>query len=429
VIAARNVRARSSARRRGATAVQLLVIFVPVLLGFMGFAVDLGRLYLVRGELKTAANAMALAAAQRLIGTDASSESASTAAQLAINNGAGFADKYDFGGIVIGQGSGNLASAPPEPVFFETVSAATGEGEVGGGEASGSTARHVRVDIMAEAPLIFWGMLSLGQSRKTPIAARAVAGISAPLCTACGIEPIAIQALDPSDTAHFGFTLDNRYTFGFFCTGNPPPAGLGGAPQRLQYLILDRLSNETTLFPDESSQMFRIGASGLPPTSNTALGCFTVGASELQWASAAPLACNANQVPEVVTNLACGLAIRFDVSPQTGCTEIPEVSTIASAYTPDPDITNLDAYSAYTGNLRRIITVPIVETLLPGGSMTILGFRQFLVQPNLNDVTTNPNDANGRFVASYIGSVVPVRQGAFSGCSQTAGPGKVVLHQ
>jgi hypothetical protein len=175
--------------------------------------------------------------------------------------------------------------------------------------------------------------------------------------------------------------------------------------------------------------MFRIGASGLPPTSNSALACFTVGASELQWATAAPLACNTNRVPEVVTNFACGLATRFEVAPQTGCTEIPEVSTIASAYTPDPDVTNLDAYSAYTGNLRRIITIPIVETLVPGGSMTILGFRQFLVQPNLNDVTTGANDTNGRFVATYIGSAVPIRQGSFNGCSQTTGPGKIVLHQ
>jgi hypothetical protein len=56
--------------------------------------------------------------------------------------------------------------------------------------------------------------------------------------------------------------------------------------------------------------------------------------------------------------------------------------------------------------------------------MTILGFRQFLVQPEVS-----ANDANARFVASYIGSVVPLKQGTFGGCTQTAGPGKVVLHQ
>ncbi len=50
--------------QRGAVAVWLAVILVPVLLGLLGFALDLGMLYSARGELKTAASAMALASAQ-----------------------------------------------------------------------------------------------------------------------------------------------------------------------------------------------------------------------------------------------------------------------------------------------------------------------------------------------------------------------------
>jgi hypothetical protein len=61
--------------------------------------------------------------------------------------------------------------------------------------------------------------------------------------------------------------------------------------------------------------------------------------------------------------------------------------------------------------------------------MTILGFRQFLVIPGQGATVINPADANGRFVAMYIGSVAPLKQGRFDGCQQTAGPGKVVLHQ
>ncbi len=57
--------------------------------------------------------------------------------------------------------------------------------------------------------------------------------------------------------------------------------------------------------------------------------------------------------------------------------------------------------------------------------MTVIGFRQFL----LNWRVINPADLNGRFLAIYIGSVAPVKQGRFDGCQQTAGPGKVVLHQ
>ena len=45
---------------------QLLILLVPVIFGLMGFALDLGRLWLIRGELNQAANAMALAAAAQM---------------------------------------------------------------------------------------------------------------------------------------------------------------------------------------------------------------------------------------------------------------------------------------------------------------------------------------------------------------------------
>ena len=103
-----------------------------------------------------------------------------------------------------------------------------------------------------------------------------------------------------------------------------------------------------------------------------------------------------------------------------------------TAYSQDTDLTDLDDYTAYTGNARRIITVPIVAALIQAGGMQVLGFRQFIVQPrtDLTLATIDPADSNGRFVATYIGSVMPVRQGVVGGCTQqTAGPGKVVLHQ
>ena len=61
--------------------------------------------------------------------------------------------------------------------------------------------------------------------------------------------------------------------------------------------------------------------------------------------------------------------------------------------------------------------------------MQVLGFRQFLVQPNQGSTTSNAADQNARFLVNYIGSVVPVKQGSFQGCTISAGPGKVVLHQ
>jgi hypothetical protein len=68
--------------------------------------------------------------------------------------------------------------------------------------------------------------------------------------------------------------------------------------------------------------------------------------------------------------------------------------------------------------------------------MTVLGFRQFLVQLAADGTFFNPSDANGRFVATYIGSPAPVKLGYMDdrfGLSCPApvpsGPGKVVLHR
>jgi len=79
--------------------------------------------------------------------------------------------------------------------------------------------------------------------------------------------------------------------------------------------------------------------------------------------------------------------------------------------------------------IELLITVAIVDTLNNPNSMTILGFRQFLVEPDLNGTDISPADADGRFRALYIGSVVPLKQGRFDGCQIASGPGKVVLHQ
>jgi Flp pilus assembly protein TadG len=421
---------RSKRGERGSTSIQVLVILVPVFLGFIGFAVDLGRLYLIRGELKSAANAMALSAASRLIGTEAAVTEATNASRLPVENTGGYANKYDFGSVVVGQGNGRLSSALPEPTFYEDAASARGDGDGGtGSEAGASTARYVRIDLTADAPLIFWGLLPLGQDRRTPIAVRAVAGISAPLCTACGIEPIAIAPIDAEDTTNFGYVVNQRYTLGYQCTGQQP-AGIAGATQRISYLMLNRYNEAAEIYADETSQAYRIGAGGLPATTNPAMGCVRINsADEAVWASAAPRACQ-QAVTDPVRAFTCGLVTRFNTSLPEGCENIFEAGNLVTAYNADSDLTDLDDFAAYTGNTRRIITVPVVETLSAAEAMNVIAFRQFLVQPTLpEEGSISATDNNGRFVVTYLGSPVPLRSGSFSGCSVTAGPGKVVLHR
>jgi len=420
---------QSSSSCAGAITIQMLVILVPVLFVLMGFAIDLGQMYLVRAELKQAANAMALAAAQKLNGTDVALENASTARQAAVSNAGSLGNKFNFGSLVIGDSGGVLNSNVPDPEYFDTASAATGEGDTTGGAAGGSNAKYVRVSVTADAPLTFFSFLAVGQERKTQIGVSSIAGQSAPLCEACAIENLTIAALDAGELVDFGFVRNTRYTFSHNCTGPPPPQPLGGTASRIDYLMMDRQDTAATLFADASQQIFRIGQAGLPGNKTAASGCIRIGGAENVWENAAPLPCSFNQLPGPVQAFLCGLATRFDgTSLPAQCQIVGEVDTIVATNIPDTDLTDLDEYTAYAGNGRRVITIPIVETLLPGGGMTVLGFRQFLVQPLSGQTQFNPADPAGRFAASYIGSVVPLRQGRFDGsCGISNGPGKVVL--
>jgi hypothetical protein len=160
------------------------------------------------------------------------------------------------------------------------------------------------------------------------------------------------------------------------------------------------------------------------------LACLTVAGQEIAWASAQPAACTANAVPASILNTLCGVFNRFDPAAPSSCSGVTDVDTLASAYQPDTDLTDIDDYTTYVGVGRRVITIPIVDILSAAGPMTVLGFRQFLVDPVQGDVNIPVTDTNGRFAALYIGAPVPLKQGRFDGgCQLTSGPGNVVLHR
>jgi len=427
--------------RRGALSIQFLVILVPVVLGMMGFAVDLGRIYLVRGELNQAASAMALAAASKLNGTIAATDSATAAAQATLDNSLNDANSYNFGSLVVGTGNALLNSVVQQPAYFQNLSDATaslGQNAVASG-ADGTTAHHAVINLTADAPLLFWSLLTVGQSRKTTLAAAAIAGISAPVCTACGIEPFAVADISAgSDPVDFGFVSGTMYTFGMMCTG--ASTLLPGTTVRSSYLIIDRYNSALAFTEDQ--QLFRIGANGLIPSTTPAQSCSIIGTTENIWATATPQACGAATPNLSVEDAMCGLSARLtDPTQITACTTaVSDITDLASGYTADTDILTETDYTAYTGNNRRVITVPVVNALsTTAATMQVLGFRQFLLEPTTTSTAAPqaniPTDGDGRFAAMYIGSLVPVKQGSLTesglniSCGIQNGPGKVVLHQ
>ena len=419
---------RDRRAQSGQASTLILILLAFVLFAFLGFAVDLGRLYLIRGELTTAAEAMALAAAQELVGTSAAEANAMTALALAQSNANGGANRFNFSGNEIG-GEGLLASQVEDSELFATFTDAT-SGDTGA-VADSATARYIRVRVRADAPLTFWQFLPVGKAGITSIEAGAVAGISQPLCSVCGAEPLAVVPINFDDTTDFGFVPGQKYTLYSQCTG-PPPTALAGAPVVVQYTLLSRSVDDGT---DGDQQIFKFLAGGIPAPSfpvpdDSNLACPAIGATELRLPSVSASACTAANRGTVVRDTVCGLNARLDLAAHPACESIVDVDTVILSFPPDTDIDSHDDYTEYAGNRRRILTVTIVDTIpfAVTGAMNVLGFRQFLLEPNPDSTELNPADQVGRVVALYIGSPAPVKQGDFGACGVTQGPGKVVLH-
>ncbi len=424
---ARRLRARPRSRQGGQSLVLVAVLLAFVLFGFLGFAVDLGRLYLIRGELHVAAETMALVAAQELVGTTAAEERAQQALTLAQSSGTGFDNRFNFGGNQIA-GEGTLASEIGDLELFATYNDATGSDGV---TAAGSEARYTRIRVRADAPLTFWQFLPGGQARVTSIETAALAGISQPLCSACGIEPLVITPADASDTTDFGFARGVKYAMYSQCAGAPPPL-LAGTAAPIQYSLLNRTLEDSS---DADQQVFKLLAGGIPapafPVSEESnLACPTIGTAELRLPSVSVAACNAPNRGSIARDTICGLNARLNATYHPFCEPITDVATLIQSYPPDTNVDSIDDYLEYDGNRRRILTVAVVDTLPfnVAGTMTVLGFRQFLLEPNPDSTELNPADAVGRFVAMYIGYPMPVRAGQFGACGVTQGVGKVVLH-
>jgi hypothetical protein len=440
----------------------------------MGFAIDLGRLYLIRGELNQAANAMAIAAAQSLNGTEAAEENAALAANLSVDQTLGNGNSYNFGiDAINGSSNGTLNNTISAPIFFSDMADAVNATGSSSTASDSTTARYVQINIQADAPLLWWSLLSLGQTQTTSIGATATAGISAPLCTICGSEDFAVADQSAgADPADFGFVFNTKYTFYFDCTGSTGTISLlDDATAKVPYVLIDRYNPNNPVSTDETEQLFWIGDGGLPPLSTAAgaasanipFSCFMVDGSggdvEYLWGNAGnggtstvPGSCPSAAVNAQVEDMLCGLYGRFGdpnaLTTSTGasiCANVTDLTDIATAYSVDTDLADYDDYTQYGGNGRRVITVPIVDALTTSatGTMAVLGFRQFLVTPyaDTNSSYIDPSDSHGRFDAIYIGNVAPVKQGYYTvpanstsqyagaSCGIVYGPGKVVLNQ
>jgi hypothetical protein len=402
-------------------------------------------MYLIQGELQTAADAAALAAATQLVGTQSSSEHSNDQITASFDTTTGNDNRFNLRLNQISSSGGTGLVTTQATDYFSTLVDALANvngGQTGGIDwGSGLYPKYVRVQITAQAPVLFLPIFNRNFNSRPTVTAKAVAGISAPICSACGIDGLAVADLSSgSDPANFGFIPGNFYTLYLLRAQRnngaaTPPAPIDGS-QLAAYVVLNHTPNGQQGL-DADATLYELAAGGL--SNSPALdipGVVTVGSTETLYTVGSSLTVGAD--------ILCGLNVRFAVDPSLtpNCAAVDggEFPSLSPLFAADTDPAGAGSYAAgtglqdfaseYDGNTRRVLTVTIVDSTT---TLNVLNFRQFLIEPAPPSATiTQGLDTTlvtGAFRAQYLGAPVPVRCGGIGGlCTVTSGVGRTVLH-
>lgn len=158
------------------------------ILGMLGLAVDLGRLYIIRNEMQAYADSASLAAALELDGTSAGITRAQSA-------------------VVADTNKWNLAASAFSGTQVDFATAPGGSWQTDPSPAANYT--YARVRATGTAPLYFLPIVS--SSTTATVTAKAVAGQLPKPNFREGVLPFSPFAHDPS-APDFGYTVGQRYT-------------------------------------------------------------------------------------------------------------------------------------------------------------------------------------------------------------------------
>jgi Flp pilus assembly protein TadG len=430
------------------------LLFTLAMFGLLTMAVDYGRFYAIQAELQTAADAAALAAGTKLSGITSSTDQANLQWNASFDPTTGNDNRFNLrlNQVLF---STNLEAQTTASYFSNLTEAIgnTGGGQAGGIDwGSGTYAKFARVQISAQAPVLFAPFLNRTPGSLPTITVSAIAGLSAPLCRVSGIDDLAI--VDPSmgsgaDTDNFTLVPGDFYTLSLSASQAP----LDSTDSTIQYVVLDHFPNgvqDTSMLDD---LLFELAAGGMSnnPASAPPSGSISIGDVEVAYGSPNTIATTVllGTTSAVGQDILCGLNMRFGIDPFTydACStattsvDFPQLvslfpgaadsdtATVASAAGGQQDFAT-DYCQEGACNFRRVLTVPVADF---ADSLNVLNFRQFLLEPSPPTATVtegiDPTAANGSFRAQYLGAIVPVRSGNIGGsCGVNVGVGRVVLH-
>jgi hypothetical protein len=326
-------------------------IAAVLVLGAVGMAIDLGRMFVVKTESQNFVDSTSLDAAAELDGTT-TGLSRAAAAPLQSNQ------KFDLGQYAFQEVTTRFALAPEGP-WVELASAST-------------RSRFVRVTAITRPRLYFLPLL-VSQERAT-VAATAAAAQVEKTSFREGLFPFSPFAHDISDPVHFGLTPGGNYTLRWPSNPRLPNSNGGGSnmcPGDRTQQILDlaqALGGEERGFIEQSS------ASNIRQT--------------------------------VINDYQSVYRQVGDIIDMTGGAKQTILDALQARINQDTDSSSF-YYSDYRaggrGNGRRIVGVPINDGgTPPGANLRMVGIGAFFLRPT----GQYGSGGNQAWCAEYIGSWV-----------------------
>ncbi len=388
--------------RRGFVLIAAALTIV-VLIGMLGLAVDLARMYIVKNELQAFADAASITGATQLDGTSAGLEHAKTAAR-------NYPGKWNFystapQGVTVAfseQAAGPYLENPASAAGLKFVQVAA-QGPVTLYFLPGYST------LAAAAPVekggVALGVMLLTIGRTQTLRVQAISGQLLVTSFANGLLPYSPDALNVADAANFGYTQGSMYTLRW------PP--LGQRDKKNQWCDGDQAAGFIT--PGASNDRGFIDIAGQ-------------GSSDIRDAIINNAQTRSLSIGDTVVDRGGNRGTESDALRERWGQDADTTSWTYSAYINKINDPN---YTGARGNGRRVVTVPVRN----GDTNVVLGFAGFFVHEDIcangGDSSAGAGGGNGQGNSStccgeYIGPVlVPSHRGG----SNTVGAYRVKLFQ
>jgi Flp pilus assembly protein TadG len=369
------------------------------LFGITGLAVDIGRMYIAKNEAQTFADAGAMIAGLSINGT--ASGIMTTAQLLAADS-----NRYNIGNSSFADGNVVLRYSTTQNGPWVTPGSAIG--------APGNI-KFAQVTATAAVPLYFLPVLIAQTAASVPaVAVSSQINILATAAThgiGTGLFPFAPVASAPADaTGNYGYAVGSYYTLEWGTQTDSTNQCQDGVVSSDS----DAMKTAADNFPNQYHGYF----DGAPGNS-----------SSVPPYQPATISGNSNITNQIINDWEAAPMNIGDVAPLIGGERRVDVTGDMQTRIAQDSDPNAATYASYTGNGRRVITVPVVcegpctyysngQTITSSHADTVIGYAGFFLNNNF------PSKATQGYCAEYIGSVV---QGNAAGQGNNPG-GPGVFH-